>query len=81
MITNCEGNIPANLTTDPCKGKRYSTGCVIHPTAISILELPSDSTQEEINNALFLALQSALDRITLLEGRIEDHESRISNLE
>lgn len=81
MIPNCNSNIPINLTVDSCDGKRTPTECLIHSNALSFLELGADSTQYQINEALVLALQSAIDRIELLEYQIQNHETRITNLE
>ena len=57
-----------NLGTDDCEGNKKSTKCVIHEGALVDLGLPENSTQEEINKKLLLALKNALIRIQTLEN-------------
>lgn len=69
------------LENDICNGSKKPTTCIIHPTAIPTLSLPINSTQEEINNALIIALNSAVNRITALETLTEDLEQRVLAIE
>jgi hypothetical protein len=55
------------LSADPCHGETKSTECIIHKDAITLLDLPPNSTQAEINNAFVLAINSLLLRIEELE--------------
>jgi len=59
------------LITESCNGVYTSTQCIIHPTAISYLNLPINSSQQAINNALILALQYKDEQISQLTERIE----------
>jgi len=69
------------LQNDECKGETKNTGCIIHPTAITYLGLPSNSNLSTIITTLLLSLKDARDRIIVLEGIVADHETRIQNLE
>ena len=82
-MNNCNNGIviPSLLPTDPCNGETKNSACVIHTDAITLLDLPINSTQEEINNAFVLAISSLLNRVELLETRVDDLESRILILE
>ena len=79
---SCTTNITIpTLPTDPCGGKQMSTKCLINESAIPSLFLEPNSTQEEVNNALVLAISSLINRVELLETQVADHESRITTLE
>lgn len=67
-MINCNNgiNIP-QLTTDPCNGKTISTSCTIDPNMFSELGLNENSTQEQINQALYLAFLDFKARIEALE--------------
>ena len=77
-ITNI--TIPT-LPTDSCGGKTMSTKCLINESAIPSLFLEPNSTQEEVNNALVLAINALINRVELLETIVADHENRITTLE
>lgn len=55
-MQNCNNgiNIPT-LETDPCNGERVSAGCVIDSSLYSELSLSANSTQQQINQAQYLA--------------------------
>lgn len=78
---SCITNIEIQQTTDPCNGKQTSSKCIINEDAITLLDLPENSTQEEVNNALVLAINSLINRVELLETIVADLESRILILE
>ena len=59
------------LTQESCKGEYTSTQCIINQTAIIYLNLPINSSQQAINNALILALQYKDEQIAQLIERIE----------
>ena len=80
MICNNGINIPT-LTSDPCNGRRISTDCAIYPSAITSLDLPPNSSNTEVINALVLAINSLIGRVELLETITTDHENRITILE
>jgi len=65
------GTSVPNLTPESCNGEYKSTQCIIHSTAISYLNLPVNSSQQAINNALILALQYKDEQIAQLIERLE----------
>lgn len=69
------------LLPDECSGELKSTNCVIHTNALTYLDLPANSTQAEINEALLLSLQDARNRLAVVESQILDFEARITALE
>ena len=78
----CENNIVIpELPSDPCNGKTISTDCVIYSSAITLLDLPPNSSNTEVINALVLAINSLIGRVELLETITTDHENRITILE
>jgi hypothetical protein len=75
IICNNGVDIPNILQTETCNGEYKSTQCIIHPTAISYLNLPINSSQQTINNAFILALQYKDEVILALTERIEALEA------
>ena len=79
---SCTTNITIpTLPTDSCGGKTMSTKCIINESAIPSLFLEPNSTQEEVNNTLVLAINALINRVELLETIVADHENRITTLE
>ena len=78
---SCTTNITIEQTTDFCNGKTMSTKCLINESAIPSLFLEPNSTQEEVNNAFVLAINSLINRVELLETQVEDLAERILILE
>jgi hypothetical protein len=69
MATCKQTNIPElDLEADPCGGERTSTDCVVQAAAITALNLPTNSTQTQINSAIVVSLSSLAARITALEN-------------
>lgn len=67
MSNNCGKTYQVEYGTEnPCE--LTSTSCAVQTDPIPYLGLPENSTQEEINTALVLALQAANNRITQLEN-------------
>ena len=78
----CNDNIVVpTLPTDPCNGKTINAGCVIDSNAYTLLEITANSTQQEINVALVLALNAANTINNAQQLVIEDLEARIEALE
>jgi hypothetical protein len=77
----CNNNIEIIQNSDPCNGKRYSTDCIIYPSAITYLDLPSDSTVTQVIDNLLLSLVDARNRIELLENLVSDLDARLTILE
>ena len=79
---SCTTNITIpTLPTDPCNGKQVSTKCLINESAIPSLFLEPNSTQEEVNNAFVLAINSLINRVELLETQVADMNARLIILE
>ena len=78
----CENNIVIpELPSDPCNGKTISTDCVIYSSAITLLDLPPNSSNTEVINALVLAINSLIGRVELLETITTDLDARLTILE
>lgn len=69
------GTSVPSLSQESCNGVYTSTQCIINPTAISYLNLPINSSQQTINNALILALQYKDEQIAQLTEKIETLET------
>ena len=78
---SCTTNIVIQQIEDPCQGETKNSACIIHTDPITLLDLPANSTQEEINNAFVLAISSLMNRVEELETVVADQESRILILE
>jgi hypothetical protein len=78
---SCTTNIEIEQVVDECGGRTVKSSCVVNVPAITLLDLPANSTQEEVNNALVLAINSLINRVELLETQVADHENRITTLE
>jgi hypothetical protein len=78
---SCNNNIVIEQVVDECGGRTVKSSCVVNVPAITLLDLPANSTQEEVNNALVLAINSLINRVELLETQVADHENRITTLE
>ena len=69
----CENNnIEILQIPDNCNGERKSTNCVIYPTAITYLSLPSGATATQVIDNLLLSLVDARNRVQLLETQIDN---------
>jgi hypothetical protein len=77
----CNNNTQIVQIPDDCNGKRYSTDCIIYPSAITYLDLPSDATVTQVIDNLLLSLVDARNRIELLETIVADLDARLTILE
>ena len=57
-MSGCQTHIVPTFENDPCLGDKKSTKCVLDENAFIELNLPANSTQEEINAALYQSLQA-----------------------
>ena len=82
-MTECKNGIevPILFPTDFCKGQKTSTRCIVNQDAITLLQLPPNSTQEEVNNAMVIAIASLINRVVSLEAEVEDLKQRVLILE
>ena len=56
MSTTCNQGIAIpTLSTDPCGGERIKAECVVDSNLYSELSLSINATQQQINQALYLA--------------------------
>lgn len=59
MKKNCEqGVVIPPLVEDPCDGERVPANCVVDSNLYSDLGLSENATQQQINNALYLAFKN-----------------------
>jgi hypothetical protein len=66
MPTSCDLHITPVFQEDPCNGERTLAQCVVDSSLYSELQLPANATQQQINQALYLAflnLKSQLDAL------------------
>lgn len=78
MSTNC--NISTTVVPDntPLEcDQYYLTKCVIHPAALAFLGLPANSTQEQINTAILMALINMNNKIIQLQNRVDALENPV----
>lgn len=61
-------NTPINQEEDPCGGTHVSTECIVEPSALPELDLPANSTQQEVNLALQTGLYTVLNQDYRLLG-------------
>jgi hypothetical protein len=62
----CNLNTPEVFQEDPCNGERIAAQCVTDSAVYTELGLSANSTQQQINQALYLAflnLKSQLDAL------------------
>lgn len=78
----CQPYETATTDNTPLECNEFlSDTCVIRAAAIEYLELPANSTQNQVTTALVASLENARNRIAVLEGIVEDFETRIAALE
>jgi hypothetical protein len=59
MGTTCNQGIAIpDLSTDPCGGERIKAECVVDSNLYNDLGLSANATQQQINNALYLAFKN-----------------------
>ena len=59
MPTTCnQGIVIPALSIDPCGGERIKAECVVDSNLYSDLGLSVNATQQQINNALYLAFKN-----------------------
>ena len=77
----CNNNTQIVQIPDPCNGERKSTNCVIYPTAITYLSLPTEPTVTQVIDNLLLSLVDARNRVQLLENLVSDLDARLTLIE
>lgn len=68
------------LETDPCNGERIGAGCVVDSGIYSELSLSANATQQEINQAMYLAylnLKATTDNIDATVSGLDGSETKI----
>lgn len=73
MSIPCNLNTPTVFESDPCNGSRKSAACVVDSSLYSELGLDENSNQQQINQALYLALLN-------LKATTENLQDQINNL-
>ena len=67
MPTKCsEGITTPTLIEDTCDGERISAGCVTDSSIYSDLGLSANATQQQINQALYLAFKNLQNQLNSL---------------
>jgi hypothetical protein len=66
MSTPCNLNTPTVFQEDLCNGERTPAQCVIDPTLYAELQLSANATQQQINQALYLAFLNLKSQIDAL---------------
>lgn len=80
-MTNCNSGIEVPiLEIDECQGNRTNATCVIDPTVYSELNLEANSTQKQINQALYSSALSQKALVEHLEGEVNDFEVLVQNI-
>ena len=80
-MTNCNSCIEVPiLEIDECQGNRTNATCVIDPTVYSELNLEANSTQKQINQALYSSALSQKALVEHLEGEVNDFEVLVQNI-
>ena len=77
----CNNNTQIVQIPDNCNGERKSTNCVIYPSAITYLSLPTESTATQVIDNLLLSLVDARNRVQLLENLVADLDARLTLIE
>lgn len=74
MSIDCNNGISIpTLENDPCNGKQYSTKCIYDENIYTELGIEADSTQEQINIAIYTAFLN-------LKATVENLQQQIDNL-
>jgi hypothetical protein len=72
MATTCESHIVPILVQDECGGKRTNAKCVIDVSAYPELGLSANSSQEDINQALYTVVLAQKELIEDLQTQIDN---------
>lgn len=70
-MTECGSYVVPVYQEDPCGGDKKSTKCVVDSNAFIELSLPANSTQEQINQALYQALLAQKTKIAAMQAQID----------
>lgn len=82
MSITCQTNTDLpELTSEECNGEYTQSMCTIHPTALTYLNLPANSSIFTIINTFILALQYKGEQISTLQDSITALEDRVLILE
>lgn len=70
MPTSCDLHITPVFQEDPCQGERIASSCVVDPTIYSELSISANSTQQQINQAMYLAILNLKATVVDLQNQI-----------
>ncbi len=73
MSKPCNTYVQVVQSEDLCNGETKPAGCVIDPTLYAELGLESNSNQQQINQAIYLAFLN-------LKATVENLQTQIDNL-
>jgi len=80
MPTPCNTYVQVVQTPDLCNGETKPASCVIDPTLYSELGLEINSTQQEINQAIYLAFVNFNTTVNSMQVQIDNLQIIIDNL-
>lgn len=72
MSNTCQSEVVPIYQNDECNGERKSTTCIIDENTFTQLGLEENSTQEQINNALYVALISLKAQVDAMQEIIDN---------
>lgn len=74
MSTPCNNYVIPTFESDPCNGVHTDANCVLDSSEYSELSLPANSSQQEINQAQYLAAIN-------IQAQTENLDTRVTVLE
>lgn len=80
MSIPCQTYIQVVQSEDPCNGERIGAGCVVDSSIYSELSLSANATQQEINQAIYLAylnLKAITDEIDATVSALDGSETKV----
>lgn len=72
MSTPCNLYVAPVFQEDECQGERVKAQCVVDSSLYAELGLSADSTQQQINQALYLAFLNLNSQIANLQAQIDE---------
>ena len=80
MPTPCNTYVQVVQNADPCNGESKPSSCIIETNTYPELGISANSSQQQINNALYLAFFNFNITINAMQSKINDLQTQIDNL-
>lgn len=77
MSAPCNNFVQVVQNEDPCRGKVTSAKCVVDSNLYAELNLEANSTQQQINQALYLAFISLNTTVNSMQVQIDNLQNQI----